>query len=93
MSWLVFVINYFVIINIVTLVVMRIDIHRIRKEKTRIPEQAIFVLALIGGSLGAKIGEDALQYQTTERPVREMLRGVAVIQVIVFLVLIAFLLR
>ncbi len=47
---------YFVIMNIVTFVVYGVDKNRAIKNKRRIPEKTLLLLAGIGGAFGALIG-------------------------------------
>ena len=47
---------YLIIINIIAFLAMYIDKRKAKYGKWRIPEQSLFILALIGGSIGAIIG-------------------------------------
>ncbi len=44
---------YILIINLVTLIVFGIDKYKAKRKLWRIPEAALFILSIAGGSLGA----------------------------------------
>ena len=48
--------GYLVIMNLIGFAVMGIDKRRAVKRLWRIPESTLFIVALIGGSLGSIIG-------------------------------------
>lgn len=55
---------YIVVINLISLIVMGIDKRKARKRAFRIPEATLFVLAIIGGSLGSVIGMHLFHHKT-----------------------------
>ena len=55
---------YLIIINLIAFLAMYIDKRRARYGKWRIPEQTLFILALIGGSIGAIIGMYVFRHKT-----------------------------
>ena len=55
---------YFIVINILTLIVYGIDKYRAIHGKWRISEATLFLLALIGGSIGAEIGMYGFHHKT-----------------------------
>ena len=56
MNVIVLMIIYIAVVNIIGFALMGIDKARARKRKFRIPEATLFVVALIGGSIGSIIG-------------------------------------
>ena len=60
--------NYFVIyligINVIAFFAMFIDKRRARTGKWRIKEYSLFILALLGGSIGAIIGMYTFKHKT-----------------------------
>ena len=58
--WLVFV-------NVLSLLLFGLDKYRARHKQWRIPESALFLVALVGGSLGAVIGMDLFRHKTRHR--------------------------
>lgn len=58
------VLIYFLIINLVALLLMGIDKLRAKKNGWRIPEKTLFILVLIGGGIGGTIGMFAFHHKT-----------------------------
>ncbi|MBR5360910.1 MAG: DUF1294 domain-containing protein [Lachnospiraceae bacterium] len=56
MNVIVLMIIYIAVVNITGFALMGIDKARAKKRKFRIPEATLFVVALIGGSIGSIIG-------------------------------------
>lgn len=59
-----YLIIYVVIINLIAFLAMYVDKRKARYGKWRIPEQTLFVLALIGGSIGAIAGMYTFRHKT-----------------------------
>lgn len=55
---------YLIIINLIAFLAMYLDKRKSRYGKWRIPEQSLFILALIGGSVGAIIGMYTFRHKT-----------------------------
>lgn len=55
---------YLIIINLIAFLAMYLDKRKARYGKWRIPEQSLFILALIGGSIGAIIGMYTFRHKT-----------------------------
>ena len=55
---------YLIIINLIAFIAMYLDKRKARYGKWRIPEQSLFILALIGGSIGAIIGMYTFRHKT-----------------------------
>lgn len=55
---------YLVVINIISFFTMYIDKKKARYGKWRIPEQTLFVITLIGGSIGSIIGMYTFRHKT-----------------------------
>lgn len=64
MNPITFLIIYFVIMNIVGFAVMGIDKRKAIKRTFRIPEATLFIVALIGGSIGSIIGMQVFRHKT-----------------------------
>ena len=56
--------NNLVIINIAAFIAFGIDKWRARNNAWRIPEATLFLLAIIGGSIGAEIGMHVWHHKT-----------------------------
>lgn len=55
---------YFIIMNIAGLLVMYMDKHKARKHKWRIPEKTLFIVSLLGGSIGTWSGMYIFRHKT-----------------------------
>lgn len=55
---------YLAVINLVTFAVYGIDKARARRGAWRIPEKTLFLLPLLGGSLGALLGMRVFHHKT-----------------------------
>lgn len=58
---------YFCTINLVTFLLFGIDKRKARKEKWRIPEKALLLFCLAGGSLGGAIGMRYFKHKTRKK--------------------------
>lgn len=58
------IILYAVAVNVVSFIVMGVDKRKAIKRAWRIPESTLFVLAIIGGSLGSIIGMHLFHHKT-----------------------------
>lgn len=61
---MIYFIIYLIIINIVAFLAMFIDKRKAKYGKWRIKEHTLFILALIGGSIGAIIGMYTFRHKT-----------------------------
>ena len=52
------------VINLLTLIVYGADKRRARKGKWRVPEKTLFLLPLLGGSIGALLGMRVFHHKT-----------------------------
>ena len=64
MDVILLLIIYFIIVNIVGFAIMGIDKRRAQKHVFRIPEATLFIIAIIGGSLGAILGMYSFRHKT-----------------------------
>jgi uncharacterized membrane protein YsdA (DUF1294 family) len=58
---------YIILIDLIAFVVFGIDKRKARKGQWRVPESTLFILALIGGSIGALLGMLAFRHKTKHR--------------------------
>ena len=52
------------VINLLTFIVYGADKRRARKGKWRVPEKTLFLLPLLGGSIGALLGMRVFRHKT-----------------------------
>ena len=55
---------YLAVINLATFIVYGADKRRARKGKWRVPERTLFLLPLLGGSVGALLGMRVFHHKT-----------------------------
>ena len=55
---------YFVTVNIIGFALMGIDKYKAKKRAFRIPEATLFLVAIIGGSIGSILGMYAFRHKT-----------------------------
>ena len=55
---------YFASINFIGFALMGIDKYKAKKRAFRIPEATLFIVAIIGGSIGSIIGMYAFRHKT-----------------------------
>ena len=55
---------YLLIINLIGFFSMFLDKQKAKRNKWRIPEKTLFLIALIGGSLGATLGMYTFRHKT-----------------------------
>ncbi|MGN0324813.1 MAG: DUF1294 domain-containing protein [Lachnospiraceae bacterium] len=64
MEVIIAIVTYFLIINITGFAIMGIDKWKAKHHAWRIPENTLFIVAIIGGSLGAIIGMYTFRHKT-----------------------------
>lgn len=64
MSVVSYIAIYFVIMNLIGFAIMGIDKRKAIKRAWRIPESTLFVIAIIGGSIGTTIGMHVFHHKT-----------------------------
>ena len=55
---------YFLIINVIGFFLMGIDKLRAKKQVWRVPEKTLFLIALLGGSVGTNVGMYVFRHKT-----------------------------
>ena len=82
---------YFAVISRVTAIVTAIDKHKAKKGSFRISEKALFILALLGGSLGEYLTMRLIRHKTLHKrfmiglPLIMILQLVAIILISVYI--------
>lgn len=56
--------GYFAVVNLLGFALMGIDKRRAVKRLWRIPESTLFIIAIIGGSLGSILGMQVFRHKT-----------------------------
>ena len=87
METIYWLISYVVIINIIAFVAMAIDKRKAKKRAWRIPEATLFILAGVGGSIGAIAGIYTFRHKTKHRSFTWGMPAILIVQVILIIVL------
>ena len=56
--------EYLIAVNLIGFALMGIDKYKAKKRAVRIPEATLFIVAIIGGSIGSIIGMYAFRHKT-----------------------------
>ena len=79
---------YFVSVNLIGFAFMGIDKYKAKKRAFRIPEATLFIVAIIGGSIGSLLGMYAFRHKTRHR---SFVYGMPFILLVQIALIIAFL--
>lgn len=81
---------YLAVINLVTLVVYGADKRKAKKGKWRVPEKTLFLLAIIGGSIGALAGMYLFHHKTKHWYFKWGIPAILLLQIAVAIYIIYF---
>lgn len=87
METLFWLIAYVFLVNIIAFIMMGIDKRKAIKREWRVPEATLFILAIIGGSLGSILGMYTFHHKTRHRSFTIGMPAILVIQVILIVIL------
>ena len=87
MNAITLIIIYLAGINLLSFVVMGVDKYKARKRAWRIPESTLFVLALIGGSVGSIAGMHLFRHKTRHWYFLYGMPAILILQVIIVIAL------
>ena len=81
---------YFVVINIVTFVVYGVDKSKSKKNKWRISEKTLILLAVVGGSVGTILGMNVFRHKTKHLKFSVGVPIIIALQVVLAVVFVCF---
>lgn len=61
---LLYLLAYLLVINLFAMLLMAVDKSKAERDKWRIPEKTLFIIALIGGSIGSIAGMYMFRHKT-----------------------------
>ena len=76
-----YILYYLTAINVITFIVYGIDKLKAKKEKWRIPESTLLLLAIVGGSIGAWCGVKVWHHKTMHKKFRYGIPLIMAIQI------------
>ena len=88
MEPIIWIAGYLIIINIVSYLTMWADKQKAKKKAWRIPEATLFLLAIIGGSIGSIAGMYTFRHKTKHLKFVILMPVILAVQIILILVLI-----
>lgn len=88
MNVITYIVSYLIIINLIGFVIMGVDKLKARKRAWRIPESTLFVVALIGGSLGTTIAMHVFRHKTRHWYFLYGMPAILIIQIAIIVMLI-----
>ncbi len=74
---------YLVFINIIGFSIMGIDKNRAKKGKWRIRENTLFLVAIIGGSIGSIAGMQVFRHKTKHKQFVYGMPAILIIQIVI----------
>lgn len=88
-SWLFTIqsfIIYLIIINIITFLAMWIDKNKAKKGKWRISESSLFILAILGGSIGGIAGMYTFRHKTKKKRFIIGIPAILIIEILIYFI-------
>lgn len=87
MKILMLILLYLIIVNFIGFLMMGIDKQKAIKGAFRIPEATLFVIALIGGSIGSIVGMYTFRHKTRHFSFVYGMPAILILQVILIILL------
>ena len=87
MNAITMILVYLAVINLISFAAMGVDKAKSRKRSWRIPESTLFVLALIGGSIGSIAGMHIFHHKTLHRYFLYGMPAILFIQILIVIIL------
>ena len=93
LTWQGILMVYLLAINLAAFAVYGIDKRRARKQAWRVPEKTLFLLAILGGSIGALAGMHAFHHKTRHWYFRFGIPAILILQIVLVCLAVYFLHR
>lgn len=71
-----------ILVNLLAFALFGLDKRRARRGQWRVPERNLLTLAVLGGSVGAKIGQRVFRHKTSKQPFAGILNAICLMQVV-----------
>ena len=75
---------YLIVINVAAFLAMMTDKHKARRDKWRISEKSLFMLALAGGSVGSILGMKLFHHKTRHRLFTIGMPAILLVQLVLY---------
>ena len=80
------IVLYLLIINIITFLTMWYDKHQAKKNNWRVSEKALFILCMIGGSIGGIVGMYVFRHKTKKWYFKYGFPAILIIQILIAII-------
>ena len=87
MNAITLIIVYLIVIYFISFIMMGLDKYKAKKRAWRIPESTLFVLALIGGSVGSIAGMHLFHHKTRHWYFLYGMPAILIIQILIVIAL------
>ena len=87
MNVITLILVYLAVVNLISFIAMGVDKSKARKRSWRIPESTLFVLALIGGSIGSLAGMHLFRHKTRHWYFLDGMPAILIIQILIVIIL------
>ena len=87
MAVITFLLEYLIAVNLIGFALMGIDKYKAKKRAFRIPEATLFIVAIIGGSIGSIIGMYAFRHKTRHRHFVYGMPAILILQILLIALL------
>ena len=77
------ILSYLILMNLIGFALMGIDKHKAIKGAFRIPEATLFVVAIIGGSIGSILGMYTFRHKTRHKKFVYGMPAVLLVQLLI----------
>ena len=74
---------YLLIVNVATIAVYGADKRRAKQGRWRVPEKTLFLLAIVGGSVGALLGMRVWHHKTLHKSFRFGIPAILILQLVI----------
>ena len=78
-----FIIIYFILINLITFITFGIDKGKAINNNRRVSEKTLWIMSLIGGSLGALLGMKMFRHKTKKLSFQAMMAVILMLQIFI----------
>ena len=82
-----YILIYLAIINLIGFFAMFLDKQKAKRNKWRIPEKTLFLIALIGGSIGTTLGMRTFRHKTKHWYFKYGMPLILILQIVLILYL------
>jgi len=79
-----YMIYYLILINLIGLLVMKVDKQRAKKHQYRISEKTLWIIAIIGGAIGTTMGMKIFRHKTKHFNFKVGFPILAIIEIVLF---------